>query len=475
MSNTVKVLVFALLVFLLFASTTMANQLSAKLECKVCERSLDQTTAGETFYVEKDKDVALAQAKPSSGNHTWQKNGRQMPDYGQSIRFYANEDANYVLTVRDSLGSDSFTATIKVKRESNCIPTWKKQGIYVDDKFVGWGKNIQIVVGKKINIEASIDDYQCDEYNINWACDIPGVISFDKPNSDATTAHVEGYPGRNPKITITLSAKDGSKLKSQHFFLAIVKNAPPTIHVRYDSVIYSDEPFNVYFDESSDSDGYIKSIDAYLEDPGENEISRSHKGNLREGSALPPLQLELNNVGVAYTLHASITDNYGATTNLNPPLEIGTNKRGKNSDDKPAIQAPNNINCIAGQVCVINAAETVYRDRAVNLKFYDITGGDRNAPELAKPDGEACCCGECSHIFNRSAKIKIVGYYGNKDVSSQDDGKIVNVLVSANTPQAAKQIRNAPREAPEDIKIAITAICLFLLLRKKIRRMCGFF
>jgi hypothetical protein len=435
MSNTVKVLVFALLVFLLFASTTMANQLSAKLECKVCERSLDQTTAGETFYVEKDKDVTLAQAKPSSGNHTWQKNGRQMPDYGQSIRFYANEDANYVLTVRDSLGSDSFTATIKVKRESNCIPTWKKQGIYVDDKFVGWGKNIQIVVGKKINIEASIDDYQCDEYNINWACDIPGVISFDKPNSDATTAHVEGYPGRNPKITITLSAKDGSKQKSQHIFLAIIKNTPPTIYVRYDSVIYSDEPFNVYFDGSTAKEGYIESIDAYLKDSSGHIISSDHKGNLDEGDTLPPLQLELNTVDVLYTLHASVTDNYGRITHLYPPLKIGTNKRGENSDDNPVIQAPSEIVCNVGEVCVIDASQNIGLNNPASVRFFDITDGEHDAPKLVSINGGTCCCGKMpDHFLTVLGKrtIKIVENYakGNDWSYRESEQNWLSVLLS---------------------------------------------
>jgi hypothetical protein len=478
MNDAVKVLVFALLFFLLNSSTSLADPPSLTVKCNGCEHSTDATDAGETFHTEEGASIALsADCNYQVESYIWQKNGQLMKESGGQVRFDALQNADYLLTTVDSLGrTKSFTARIIVKTESTCTPKWDSNIIaIVNGNEIKNAQKITLADGDSFEIEVEIDDRDCDNYDISWRCN-SDAVSFGNSHSSRTSVSINSRSPRNPTLTVTISDRNGGNAKTKSIGLAIIENTAPIINIAHDSPVYSYTPFNVYFGEATtgasgnEESDYFSHLEVFLTDASGNNVDRAYRDFDKKTAPQDMyLKLEPDAVG-AYILYARVTDSHGQTTSLEPMsivVQIGSTRL-----DKPEIRITSDINCIAGKECVIDASQTQTYGRTIVFKFRDHYS-QRN---LASSRGGICCCGLCRHIFNDSSRVDIIASYLDEDGDpGPKSKKMVSIYVTANASRNLNQTECEPREAPEDIKIAIAAICLFLLLRKKIRRMCGFF
>ncbi len=345
---SLKMIVVFLVMLSLFLPITLASP--PAVSCVGCDGKTSEIVtnginAWQTFYAKEGSPITL---RGSSG--FWQDEAGQAIGDGSSWSFTAKDNAMYIL----KSPSGDFYATVNIIPLSSELPETISD-IYVNgDEIENHGK-IETAQGNSLKLKLVVTKGDCSVYHIEWTSDSP-VITFSDFDSLSTIAYVGGYSGKNPTITATIYSENRERQKIRDIGLEIHKNTPPAINIDWepDSVeVESYERFTVYFEgsttgRSGDEDGdYIAVVEAWLRDASGKLVSHSRRTMDRQ-MPLPILSLTSRSVG-QYTLAVQITDRYGATDTAD--VTILVTEKGDSGRDKPVVDSPDDINCVAGEVC----------------------------------------------------------------------------------------------------------------------------
>lgn len=416
--------------------------------CHGCQRASDQTTKSKTFWVNENNDFNLEWSGPS-GNYRWEINGKETGK-GKLLYLTARKDAEYVFASIDRNGQkqELFRATVRIILPEVCRPSFDSE-IIINDKEYSSSDTKKVAVGEWFNLEVEIDENDCHNYKIEWTSDPDGVIEFNNHYSRKTTAIVRKGLTWNPKIEVTLSASDGSLSIIKDTHLSISGNTPPAIKIRYDA--YSHKSFDVYFDKTTtgtygnEDNDYLARIEAKLYDSRGNFID-SDFDEFDEGDNLEPLTLTPQAAG-EYTLFTRVVDSHGASAEFEQAILV---QKGDTGKDEPVIYAPDSVGCITGQICRIDASETIVRDNSVKLEFYE-----DGIPLSNDKYGGSCNSAICPHIFSEgNHKVRLDAYY------LDEDGDRYNEVSKTIFVNAHKQTTDSSKAKKSPLDSSTTALAL---------------
>jgi len=345
---SLKMIVVFLVMLSLFLPITLASPPAVSCvgcdDGKTSEITTDGTNAWQTFYAKEGSRITL---QGSSG--FWEDDsGRKISD-GSSLEFSVKDSTECVL--RSSNGD--FHVTINLVSLSSCVPEWRS-GIKINDDEYDNSAVRETAVGEELEFDVRLGYSECKNYQIEWSATPPSATAFNNPHSLSTKGYVaDNYSGKNPVVTVAVISENGERRREQTVELEVQKNSPPAIEVKVGPSVASYKSFEVSLEgsttgRSGDEDGdYIAVVEAWLRDASGKLVSHSRRTMDRQ-MPLPILSLTPQSVG-QYTLAVQITDRYGATDTAD--VTILVTEKGDSGRDKPVVDSPDDINCVAGEVC----------------------------------------------------------------------------------------------------------------------------
>lgn len=467
--------VITMFVLLSMTFVAQADILSTQIRCSGCF-NWDHAPGGYIFWVDTGEKITLT---AFSVGGTGNKKYEWTDEYGEIVSDFATldltftENIKYTLVVTDDIGYITKTVEIvQSSSESRCLPSFRS--VAIQDEY----RRSEYAVGDVFEVIARLKDV-CPSYNFYWEADDKN-IAFTNPSSIKTDVTI-GQGVRNGDVTITAVITNGEVKRKQSVTVKIVSNSPPQISVRYDQPS-SYTKFNVYFDGSTtgksgdENNDFIRLVSIDFFDENENLIDSVAKRGY-EGREIPYLSFKPEGWLTWYSFNATITDSHGLTSSVNETFEV---EKGNTGKDIPVVFVSDDvIYCKTGEVCKINAGETIRRDTDVSMFSYYYSNGE----QIVNSNGDYCSGPVCEFIptYPGAHKIKITAkYFGNDNIGS----KIIIVIVGKNetvpvttnitptpTPVCCYFPRNQHTPTPETSGMGFgSTITIFLIIAIAMRR-----
>ena len=353
-------MLFKWIMMVVFMPVALAS--SPTVSCADCigagDISTDGTNSWQTFYAKEGSRIVLT---GSSG--FWEDHDRRIGD-GSSWSFTAINDVEYVLNT----AKGKFFATIIVNPLSSCVPEWQSEILIDGDEYEK--DNVKIVAaGEELDFAVRVKG-DCKNYQIEWSVDPSSAVIFANYGSLSTKGYIpDVYSGKNPAVTVALISENGERRREQTINLMVRKNSAPAIKIKVGSAIASYTSFEVSFagsttGKSSNEDGdYIAKIEAWLKDARGELVSHSQK-TMDQEKTLPVLTLKTGPMG-AYNLTARITDKYGESAEKTMTILVA--EKGDSGRDKPIIDMPPDIYCVAGEPCDVSVHSA---DKDIFIEYF---------------------------------------------------------------------------------------------------------
>lgn len=460
--NIKAIIIFALLA-IVFLPVALSD--GVDVACESCGQLIDSATASKTFKIDQGTAFTLSAPGIDEGHfYHWEENGKNVGK-GASLAQTAENDTRYALVKNFPNGQrqNVFWVTLKVIKKSVCPPPGFDSEIHIDgDEYLKDQKK-NVVIGQEYDLWIDIKESDCQDYSVEWSI-TPEVADFASANSRETTMTVNRYSAQNPELAVKIFDAERKRSVAKHTHLAVVKAFPPHLEIRYDAA-RSYTPFKVYLNGTKPGTGYIEHIAASLYDSDGDMVADDY-ADVDENDPLPVLKLKPDAAG-EYELRVSVTDNYGKSTEENKKI-VAT--EGDTGEDDPVFQKQKTIECVEGQICVINALDMVSggKENIGKIEFKNSAG-----KKITNYKGDDCCCGECAYWPAAGTHtVKIIVYEFGDDDDGTETFVTVNVLAnnSAPMPEPQEPLPQPPEETPPPKGMALFAIFLALRCFKKIHQ-----
>lgn len=365
-----------------------------------------------------------------------------------------------VLTVILSAGL--FSVNIVDAGQSRCLPEWNSDMPILLDKEIG---RFEFAPGDSFPIEANYRYARsCKDYVqavITWQALKNNIVTNDivfiDNHAKKTTAKVVLGAKTGDRVTIkailTFADEPNGQRSEKETNVFIVEKPPaPKIELNYgpaESLVR----FKVGFEGSragGSGNNFIRNCSVVLRDEQGNIVDID-KVDTVFGKAMPPARLKAKNPGI-HNIAVACSDSYGTigTVTETIPVALGDNDR----KSPPLLIVNKTLSCYLGN-CVVDFSRTTDFGKSVKVKYYDITGGNRNMPAI--PCGAQVCklnlTGPGVYTIKLEARF-LLGSNENSFIYSDKSEAIIQVVVSQK-PQAIKTV-SVPAKTPPAIPPKLT-------------------
>ena len=448
-------LVSAALVALVCAQGAYAvDPLLVQVSCAECSIKIP-VPEGYEFRADAGEEINLAASSTGGvGNkrYEWMKEERIIYK-GNSFELTVAEDViEYILVVTDDRGSvRKVVRIIPISSQTpTCLPDFRSD-IILRDEIRG---RTEYAAGDVFTLEVKLDRQSCSDcpnYEFRWETDNQDVILVN-PNLTKTEVKIKQGAGRSDAI-IRAVITNGVAVRDREIDIRIVKNTPPQFGIEYSKPVCSYTRFDVWrvdfkAGERSEKNDFLYKCSVVLKNEKGEIVSSASKTASR--GKVSSLRLKPAGIGI-YFIEFTAYDSHLAPTTVNETIQVVKGNTGK---DIPVIYAPDIVNCIVDEICVIDASETLERDKDVsNFGFYNVATGE----QLANPEGHYCSGPKCKHNFTYPGtyRIKITAnYFDEENIGS----KIVTVVVSSGNVSAMPTPVLMPTIAPTSVVVSKPAV-----------------